>query len=66
VVALKLVFLTPVVIINMVDLLPFPFKALFLCWRRNSTTLDFLLYVLNYCHSVSGLLCRTTYHMLVV
>jgi len=44
----------------------FPFKAFFFSGRKHSTTSDFLLYALSYCHSVNELLCRTTHHMLVV
>jgi len=61
-----LVFPTPVATFNMVDLLSFPFEAFFLGGYGNSTTLNSLLYALNYCHNVSKLLCQTTNHMLVV
>jgi len=65
VVILELVFPTPIVTFNMVDFPPFTFEAFFLNGRRNSTTLDSLLYAFNYCRNVSELLCWTTHHMFV-
>jgi hypothetical protein len=66
VVVLELVFPTPIATFNMVNFLPFPFEASSLDGHENSTTLDSLLYVLNYYYNISELLGRTTHHMLVV
>jgi hypothetical protein len=56
VVVLEGVSPTYITTFNMVDLLPFPLKASFLNERRNSTTLNSLLYALSYCHNISKLL----------
>lgn len=65
-VVLELVFPTDVVTFNIVDLLPFPFKASFLGEHGNSITYDSLLYDFSYCYNVNELLNQNTYHMLVV
>ena len=56
-VALELVFLTLIATFNMIDLLCFPFEAVFLNRRKYSVTLYLLLYMLNYNYNVSELLC---------
>jgi hypothetical protein len=51
-VVLKLVFPTPIVTFNMVNLVPFFFEALLLGRHRNYNTHDSLFDTLNYYHSV--------------
>ena len=65
-VVLKLVFPTPIVTFNMVNLLPFFFEDLLLDGHRSYNTHDSLFDMLNCCHNVSELLGRTTHHMLIV